>query len=87
VLATSLLISPILYFCLDFWIRTQRAAVASRRATNLATQPPKKILCLVFLAIFLLFVQVAGATGRIVVSDFWDYDGHDTFQLESFRHA
>jgi hypothetical protein len=47
----------------------------------------KKILRLIFLIIFLLCVQVAGATGRIVVSDFWDYDGHDTFQLESFRHA
>ena len=29
-------------------------------------------------------VQVAGGTGRIVVSDFWDYDGPDEFQLESY---
>ena len=29
-------------------------------------------------------IQVAGGTGRIVVSDFWDYDGFDEFQLESF---
>ncbi len=34
VLATPLLLSPVLYFW-DFWIRNQRAAVASRRATNL----------------------------------------------------
>jgi hypothetical protein len=34
VLAALLLMSPTLYF-IDVWIRTQRAAVASRRATNL----------------------------------------------------
>ena len=31
-------------------------------------------------------VQVAGGTGRIVVSDFWDYDAFDVFQLESYVH-
>ncbi|XP_023327038.1 F-box/WD repeat-containing protein lin-23 [Eurytemora carolleeae] len=31
-------------------------------------------------------IQVAGATGRIVVSDFWDYDCKDFFQLESYFH-
>jgi hypothetical protein len=36
-LATHLLMSPHFVFLRDFWIRTQRAAVASRRATNLAT--------------------------------------------------
>ena len=29
-------------------------------------------------------IQVAGGTGRIVISDFWDYDAFDSFQLESF---
>ena len=29
-------------------------------------------------------IQVAGGTGRIVVSDFWDNDAFDSFQLESF---
>ncbi len=37
VLATPMFMSPILYFLRDVWIRTQRAAVASRRANNLAT--------------------------------------------------
>jgi hypothetical protein len=43
VLATPLLVSPILYFfifLIDVWIRTQSAAVASRCATNLATYLP-----------------------------------------------
>ena len=31
-------------------------------------------------------VQVAGGTGRIVVQDFWDHSGADSFQLESFVH-
>ena len=29
-------------------------------------------------------VQVAGGTGRIVVQDFWDHSGADSFQLESY---
>ncbi len=37
VLATPLLMSLILVFLRDVWIRTQRAAVVRRRATNLAT--------------------------------------------------
>jgi hypothetical protein len=36
VLATPLIMSPILHFLRDARIRTQRAAVAHRRATNLA---------------------------------------------------
>jgi hypothetical protein len=40
VLATLLLKSLILYFLRDVWIGTQRATVASRFATNLATHPP-----------------------------------------------
>ncbi len=40
-LATTLLMSPILYFLRDVWIQSQRAAVASRRATNLATHVPQ----------------------------------------------
>jgi hypothetical protein len=39
VLATSLLMSRIIFF-FGAWIRTQRAAVASRRATNLPTHLP-----------------------------------------------
>ncbi len=34
-LATHLLMSPIFVFSRDVWIRTQRAAVANRRAINL----------------------------------------------------
>jgi hypothetical protein len=30
-------------FLRDFWIRTQRAAVASRRATNIATHLPTNL--------------------------------------------
>ncbi len=37
VLATSLLMSPIFVVLRDVWIRTQSAAVASRRVTNLTT--------------------------------------------------
>ena len=29
-------------------------------------------------------VQVAGTTGRIVIRDFYDHSGPDTFQLESY---
>ena len=32
-------------------------------------------------------LKVSGPTmGRIVVSDFWDHDGYDIFQLESYVH-
>ncbi len=37
VMAIPLVMSSILNFLRDVWIRTQRAAIASRRATNLAT--------------------------------------------------
>ena len=30
--------------------------------------------------------KVAGSNGRIVISDFWDFDGYDVFQLESYVH-
>jgi hypothetical protein len=40
VLPTPLLMLSILYFLRDVWIRTQRVAVASRRATNLASYLP-----------------------------------------------
>ncbi len=36
--------SPYFLFLRDVWIRTQRAAVASRRATNLATHIPASFL-------------------------------------------
>jgi hypothetical protein len=36
VLATPLLMSPIFVVMRDVWIRTQSAAVASRRSANLA---------------------------------------------------
>jgi hypothetical protein len=39
-LTLKLLISPISYFFRDVWIGTQRAAVASKRVTNLATHLP-----------------------------------------------
>ncbi len=39
-LAIPLLMSPILYFGEMFGFKTQKAAVASRRATNLATHLP-----------------------------------------------
>jgi hypothetical protein len=39
-LECPLLMSPLFLFLRDVWIRTQRAAVASRRATNLATHFP-----------------------------------------------
>jgi hypothetical protein len=32
--------AALLWFLKDVWIRTQRAAVPSRRATNVATHPP-----------------------------------------------
>jgi hypothetical protein len=35
--------SPFFVFLRDVWIRTQSAAVASRRATNLATHLPIKL--------------------------------------------
>ncbi len=41
VLDTPLLMSPILR---DVWFRTQRAALASRRAINIATHPPTSLL-------------------------------------------
>ena len=31
-------------------------------------------------------MQAAGSTGRVVVSDFWDFDTYDTYQLESYVH-
>ncbi len=45
-LATPLLMSPILYFLRDVCIRTQRAAVASGRAANLALHNP--YICFLF---------------------------------------
>jgi hypothetical protein len=38
--------TPVAYFAFfrDVWIRTQRAAVAGRRATNLATHLPNKMV-------------------------------------------
>ena len=42
---TTLLMPLIFVFTRDVWIRTQRAAVASMRATNLATFRPTQIWC------------------------------------------
>jgi hypothetical protein len=42
VLPTPLLMSPIFVFLGDVWIRTQKAAIASKRTTNLATHLPAK---------------------------------------------
>ncbi len=39
----SLLMSPIFVLLKDVWILTQRAAVASRRAINLATRLPREM--------------------------------------------
>jgi hypothetical protein len=44
VLATTLLMSPMLDVLRDVWIRTQSAAVASRRATNLTTHFPELLM-------------------------------------------
>jgi hypothetical protein len=44
VLATPLLMSPHFVFLRDVWIRTQSAAVASRRATNSMLSQPSPYL-------------------------------------------
>ena len=38
-------------------------------------------------AVIMFNFQVAGTNGRIVISDFWDWDSHDVFQLESYVHS
>jgi hypothetical protein len=58
VLATPLLMSPIFVFLRDVWIRTQSAAVASRRATNLATHLPTLAAHLPNLATYLLHLPI-----------------------------
>ncbi len=56
-LATLLLLSSVLFgiFERDIWIRTQRAAIASRRATNLATHLAQYFF--IALAFFMLDVS------------------------------
>ena len=67
----------------DVYCKVQKIIKCLWRVDILGIQDTEKNVYSVHLETAAM-IQVAGGTGRIVISDFWDYDAFDSFQLESF---
>ena len=74
-----------LEICLDESAGPEKLCMRGHNAVPILMNDDEKTVFSVYLEPGAM-IHVGGSSGRIVLSDFWNHDGEDEFQLESYVH-